>query len=43
MVDVEADVPIPGDYSMISLGAVLVDEAQPAVQVASTEWLVLFS
>lgn len=27
MVDVEADGPIPGDYSMISLGAVVVDEA----------------
>lgn len=27
MVDVEADGPIPGDYSMISFGAVLVDEA----------------
>lgn len=26
MVDVEADGPIPGDYSMIALGAVLVDE-----------------
>lgn len=26
MVDIEADGPIPGDYSMISLGAVLVDE-----------------
>jgi hypothetical protein len=24
MVDIEADGPIPGDYSMISLGAVLV-------------------
>lgn len=27
MVDIEADGPIPGDYSMVSLGAVLVDEA----------------
>jgi hypothetical protein len=27
MVDVEADGPIPGDYSMISLGAVIVDDA----------------
>jgi hypothetical protein len=27
MVDVETDGPIPGDYSLISLGAVLVDEA----------------
>ncbi|NLR65971.1 exonuclease [Chitinophaga varians] len=27
MVDVESDGPIPGDYSMISFGAVLVDEA----------------
>ena len=27
MVDVEADGPIPGDYSMISIGAVLVDES----------------
>lgn len=27
MVDVEADGPIPGDYSMISLGAVLVNQA----------------
>ena len=27
MVDVEADGPIPGDYSMISVGAVLVNEA----------------
>lgn len=27
MVDVESDGPIPGDYSMISLGAVLVTEA----------------
>lgn len=27
MVDVEADGPIPGDYSMISFGAVLVDES----------------
>lgn len=26
MVDIEADGPIPGDYSMIALGAVLVDE-----------------
>jgi Exonuclease len=26
MVDVEADGPIPGDYSMVSLGAVLVEE-----------------
>lgn len=26
MVDVEADGPIPGDYSMISLGAVRVDD-----------------
>lgn len=26
MVDVEADGPIPGDYSMISLGAVIVEE-----------------
>ena len=26
MVDIEADGPIPGDYSMISLGAVVVDE-----------------
>lgn len=26
MVDVESDGPIPGDYSMISFGAVLVDE-----------------
>jgi len=26
MVDIEADGPIPGDYSMISFGAVLVDE-----------------
>lgn len=25
MVDIESDGPIPGDYSMISLGAVLVD------------------
>jgi hypothetical protein len=25
MVDVEADGPIPGDYSMIEIGAVLVD------------------
>ena len=25
MVDVESDGPIPGDYSMIALGAVLVD------------------
>jgi hypothetical protein len=28
MVDVETDGPIPGDYSLISLGAVLVNEAQ---------------
>lgn len=27
MVDVEADGPIPGDYSLVSFGAVLVDEA----------------
>lgn len=27
MVDVEADGPIPGDYSMISFGAVVVDDA----------------
>lgn len=27
MVDIEADGPIPGDYSMISFGAVLVNEA----------------
>ena len=27
MVDVEADGPIPGDYSMIALGAVLVEES----------------
>lgn len=27
MVDVESDGPIPGDYSMISFGAVLVNEA----------------
>lgn len=27
MVDIESDGPIPGDYSMISIGAVLVDEA----------------
>lgn len=26
MVDIEADGPIPGDYSMVSLGAVLVDD-----------------
>lgn len=26
MVDIEADGPIPGDYSMISFGAVLIDE-----------------
>jgi hypothetical protein len=26
MVDIESDGPIPGDYSMISFGAVLVDE-----------------
>lgn len=26
MVDVESDGPIPGDYSMISFGAVVVDE-----------------
>ena len=26
MVDIEADGPIPGDYSMIAFGAVLVDE-----------------
>ena len=26
MTDIEADGPIPGDYSMISLGAVIVDE-----------------
>jgi hypothetical protein len=25
MVDVEADGPIPGDYSMISLGAIVID------------------
>jgi hypothetical protein len=27
LVDVEADGPIPGDYSMVSIGAVLVDDA----------------
>ena len=27
MVDIEADGPIPGDYSMVSLGAVIVDDA----------------
>jgi len=27
MVDVESDGPIPGDYSMISFGAVLVNES----------------
>lgn len=27
MVDIESDGPIPGDYSMIALGAVLVTEA----------------
>jgi len=27
MVDVEADGPIPGDYSMISFGAIVIDEA----------------
>lgn len=27
MVDIESDGPIPGDYSMISFGAVIVDEA----------------
>lgn len=27
MVDIEADGPIPGDYSMVSVGAVLVDDA----------------
>ncbi|MEX2268333.1 MAG: exonuclease domain-containing protein [Acidimicrobiia bacterium] len=27
MVDIEADGPVPGDYSMISVGAVLVDKA----------------
>ena len=27
MVDIEADGPIPGDYSMVSIGAVLVDDA----------------
>ena len=27
MIDIESDGPIPGDYSMIALGAVLVDEA----------------
>ena len=26
MVDIESDGPIPGDYSMISIGAVVVDE-----------------
>ena len=26
MVDIEADGPIPGDYSMIALGAVLVED-----------------
>lgn len=26
MVDIEADGPIPGDYSMICLGAVIVDQ-----------------
>jgi hypothetical protein len=26
MVDIESDGPIPGDYSMISVGAVVVDE-----------------
>lgn len=26
MVDIESDGPIPGDYSMISFGAVLVNE-----------------
>ena len=26
MVDVESDGPIPGDYSMISIGAVIVDD-----------------
>ena len=27
VVDIEADGPIPGDYSMISIGAVIVDES----------------
>jgi len=27
MIDVESDGPIPGDYSMISFGAVLVNES----------------
>ncbi len=26
MIDIESDGPIPGDYSMISIGAVVVDE-----------------
>ena len=27
MVDIEADGPIPGDYSMVSLGAIIVEPA----------------
>ena len=27
MVDIEADGPIPGDYSMVSFGAVIVEQA----------------
>lgn len=32
MVDIEADGPIPGDYSMISFGAIVIDKGPLAVQ-----------
>jgi len=44
MVDVEADGPIPGDYSMISFGAVIVDDALDRsfygeLKPVSEEWI----
>ena len=38
MVDIESDGPIPGDYSMISFGAVSVDEP-PKVMIDFAEWI----
>lgn len=44
MVDIEADGPIPGDYSMISLGAIVVEPALDRtfgarLRPISTEWI----
>ena len=35
MVDIEADGPIPGDYSMVSFGAVVVSPVSPVSSTAN--------